>query len=113
MTRRLILDGLEWLVVQLLRLSDWIAVFSLRPERHFACVDCGADTLRLGEYYMVWRDVWAAAGPDCDDGMLCIGCLEARLGRRLSTLDFTDASINFNRGGRVRARVLGLEDVSS
>lgn len=53
-----------------------------------ACMDCGADTLPLGcsgraEFYMVTAEVWAAAGaaPFPADDILCIGCLEARLGR--------------------------------
>jgi len=61
---------------------------------------------------MVRDDVWAAAGmppmPDLsldsftrwqaymDQGerFLCVGCLEARLGRELTGADFTDAEVN-------------------
>jgi hypothetical protein len=44
------------------------------------CVDCGVDTLPTdedsrAEYYMVYDEVWAAAGMR-DQGHLCIGCLE-------------------------------------
>jgi hypothetical protein len=55
-------------------------------ERRFRCRDCGLDTGagpgEIGEYYSVHDAVWAAARMQRDDGMLCIGCLETRLGRR-------------------------------
>jgi hypothetical protein len=50
---------------------------------------------------MVHDRLWAAAGLDPDalhmdgDGdYLCIGCLEARIGRRLGPGDFTGAPVN-------------------
>jgi hypothetical protein len=62
----------------------------------FLCIDCGCDTVKRrrgrNEYYMVRDDVWTSAR--MQDGMLCIGCLEARLGRRLMAHDFIDAPIN-------------------
>jgi hypothetical protein len=59
-----------------------------------ACVDCRVCTIRLGEDYMVYYDVWQQAGMSTEGGMLCIGCLENRLGRRLTACDFTDAQVN-------------------
>lgn len=68
------------------------------------CADCGIDTCpgswkrhpnpRPGswEWYMVHDDVWQEAG--MDDGMLCVSCLEQRLGRALTVNDLTDASVN-------------------
>jgi hypothetical protein len=64
------------------------------------CCDCGVDTMPLErdggrdccEYYMVHNDVWRAAGMQA--GVLCIGCLEGRLGRRLTPQDFTNSPIN-------------------
>ena len=37
--------------------------------------------MQMHEYYMVQNDIWRVyrAG----DGMLCIGCLEKRMGRKL------------------------------
>jgi hypothetical protein len=69
-------------------------------EAHLAhpnCADCGLDTLEAGEWYMVhdeiWDEIWA-----WDDVLsrqiLCIGCLEKRIGRRLTGNDFTYAPIN-------------------
>jgi len=42
------------------------------------------------EYYMVEHDVWAkaSAAKPKKHGMLCIGCLESRLGRQLTPADF-------------------------
>ena len=67
------------------------------------CTDCGLDTTpctgRRGcrhigkwEHYMVHDDVWATAG--MEEGFLCVGCLEGRLGRELTAADFTPAPIN-------------------
>lgn len=60
------------------------------PE--FNCIDCGFNTMT--EYYMVHNALWAEAGMKPDGGMLCIGCLEDRLGRTLTMNDFTDAPVN-------------------
>jgi hypothetical protein len=70
---------------------------------NFLCIDCGVDTYplecrdaRTSEYYMVHDAIWLAAGMSTKygGGFLCIGCLEARLGRTLTPCDFTDAPIN-------------------
>ncbi|MBT1509460.1 hypothetical protein KIP88_03000 [Bradyrhizobium sp. SRL28] len=89
------------------------------------CIDCGIDTApkddrrrrgaRTSEWYMVHDRVWAAAGmPPMSmfetKDFLCIGCLEARLGRRLNPDDFTDASINQPdrwSSPRLNARLVG------
>jgi hypothetical protein len=58
----------------------------------FACIDCGVNTSTIGEYYTVSDNVWAEAigspSPDGHNGMLCIGCLEKRIGRCLMPCDF-------------------------
>jgi hypothetical protein len=74
------------------------------------CYDCRVDILPTGtgpgaEYYMVHDRLWQAAitaglipgldqlGPPPID-YLCIGCLEARLGRRLVADDFPAYPVN-------------------
>ena len=51
------------------------------------CADCHTETLSAegasNEYYMVRDEVWEAARMG-RRGYLCIGCLEARLGRQLA-----------------------------
>ena len=67
-----------------------------------ACADCGVGTNRIGEWYMVRDDIWEQAWRGRrkpwqvlpGQQVLCIGCLEKRLGRTLMACDFTDASVN-------------------
>jgi hypothetical protein len=46
------------------------------------------------EYYMVHDHVWLQTGLQKNDGMLCISCLENRIGRTLNSKDFTDVVLN-------------------
>lgn len=91
------------------------------PRMTTGCVDCGIGTDTLGEYpYMVRDDVWEQAWAgrrkswQCPrpDGrivegqeVLCIGCLEKRLGRTLVASDFTDASCNTPNKPRASQRL--------
>ena len=71
------------------------------PPSETLCVDCAVETIH-DEFYIVENDVWSAAqGPD--DGCLCIGCLETRLGRQLHGGDFKDVPLN--RTGQRSARL--------
>lgn len=74
------------------------------------CIDCEVDTFENNEYYMLYDSIWEAAGmikytPD----MLCIGCVEKRIGRLLTAADFVDYPINtssyFSRSDRLRDRL--------
>jgi hypothetical protein len=58
-------------------------------RRRWHCLDCGLDTIKAGHYYMVADHVWAASGLLGDGGMLCLDCLQRRLGRELVLQDFT------------------------
>ena len=62
------------------------------PKLHmdWSCDDCKVNTQR--EYYMVWDGIWEEFG--CGEGLLCVGCLEARLGRKLDKYDFNKYPIN-------------------
>jgi hypothetical protein len=51
--------------------------------KSFCCLDCGVNTGTIGEYYILRDEVWLAAVPR-RHGMLCLGCVEARLHRRLT-----------------------------
>lgn len=63
-------------------------------QQLFICDDCGVNTSEIHEYYMVHDDIWRSVAGDSLEGMLCIGCLEDRLGRRLTAEDFTDCILN-------------------
>lgn len=60
----------------------------------WSCIDCGVSTRQLGEYYMVHDRVWQAVGNP--KGMLCLTCLEGRLGQPLKSQDFTDCPLNLD-----------------
>jgi hypothetical protein len=77
------------------------------------CLDCNAETSftergKNDEYYMVHNHLWLKANPG-GAGKLCVGCLERRLGRRLTPGDFTDCSLNnFPHGSkRLISRLTG------
>ena len=63
-------------------------------DKNDFCLDCSVDTLIIGEYYMVHDDVWFQTGLKKLDGMLCITCLEKRIGRQLTSNDFSNFPIN-------------------
>ena len=98
----------------------------------FDCMDCRVNTSDIGEFYMVQFELWAllfgleykpewhqpfvaAHDPDYADyaekttGMLCIGCLEHRIERKLRPSDFIDAPINdpliFSKSERILDRM--------
>jgi len=78
---------------------------SARTNRaKFLCMDCGVDTSRIGEFYFINTETWTCA-VGSKNGMLCIGCLERRLGRLLKRSDFTDAYINRRDWGSKSARL--------
>jgi hypothetical protein len=57
-------------------------------DARFLCVDCRKDT-KGSEYYRVEDEVWAASGLAPNGGMLCLACLEGRIGRPLTWEEFT------------------------
>jgi len=84
---------------------DCGCAYSCKP---FICKDCGFNTLHGDEYYMVTNEAWKASGLTSNGGMLCIGCLETRLGRELTGEDFPDYPINrgvFGMSARIKARI--------
>jgi len=67
----------------------WLAI--MKDRSSFLCLDCGVDTGAIDEYYRVTNELWARVNPG-GDGMLCIGCLEKRLGRELTPDDFPNGA---------------------
>lgn len=79
------------------------------------CARCGCDTKAAGEWYFVHDDVWAAATltPNLAHLYLCIGCLEAQLGRELDADDFVTTATDDNRhngSARLRDRLTRAAD---
>jgi len=72
---------------------------SVSPYNPRCCADCGLDTIERGEWFMVHDEIWQQAWGHIERGnpgrqILCIGCLERRIGRTLMACDFTDAPLN-------------------
>lgn len=79
----------------------------MNPEN---CKDCGVNTYEApGDYYMVTPEIWnqyglggsywinkshLSWGEDKPSGMLCMKCLQTRMGRPLRLSDLMDALIN-------------------
>jgi hypothetical protein len=57
------------------------------------CMDCTNDTYESEEFYMLWNRVWRSINYKIE-GMLCLVCVEKRLGRELTGNDFSKAPIN-------------------
>lgn len=90
---------------------DFTITYETEMMNGFLCLDCRVHTGEINEYFMVHDDVWLEANP-ASDGMLCLGCLEARLGRPLVAEDFTDAPVNHQSFARQSPRLraaLGLD----
>lgn len=63
----------------------------MMPER-FMCDECGHDTRAMDELYMVHHKLWEAMADGAH--MLCVGCLEGRMGRSLNPDDFLPCPLN-------------------
>ena len=84
-----------------------------QADHRARCLDCRVDTIEADEYYRVRDDVWRGAAPEDAPTIaifLCIGCLEARIGRRLVPADFVDVPVN-RPPGLFSARLLDRLDV--
>lgn len=71
--------------------------FLMVDDDTFLCADCEIDThpdTGIAEYYNVINEIWWEFVPEFH-GMLCLGCLELRMGRQLTREDFSDAPINY------------------
>jgi hypothetical protein len=79
----------------------------------FNCWDCNFNTLHGDEYYMVDNELWKSATIFATDPidthvMLCIGCLENRIGGKLTPSDFPELPINrgfFPMSARLAQRI--------
>jgi hypothetical protein len=102
--------------------ADGDAMTAQWPLIVSTCADCGLGTIRLGEWYMVhdhvWEQAWAGRrkswqGRVPGTEILCIGCLEQRLGRTLMAYDFIDVEVNDlgkdNISERMRSRLTAVD----
>ena len=72
------------------------------------CLDCKVHTGKAHEHYFVHTLLWMSAVRS-EAGMLCVGCLEKRIGRRLVRADFPEVHINnpklYPMSDRLRSRL--------
>jgi len=62
---------------------------------HWHCLDCGINTGPTQEYFMLRHELWRRLVARRDRGrMLCLRCVELRLGRGLCGRDFLQVPIN-------------------
>jgi hypothetical protein len=87
-----------------------------KPTIVTRCCDCGLGTNVAREWYMVkpkvWKEAWAGRRKPWHElpgqSVLCIGCLEQRIGRTLCADDFADTVLHDREGdisGRMRQRL--------
>lgn len=73
----------------------------MRKPARCECDDCGFDVVSGGEYFTVKSEIWnGQLGLGLNDN-LCVGCLERRLGRKIS---FTD-TLNIQNVGSISDRL--------
>lgn len=69
------------------------------------CLDCQIDTGKIGEHYMLVDTTWHLTGLR-KYGMLCVGCVELRINRKLKATDFNNSYLNKPRTGIKSARLM-------
>lgn len=74
-------------------------------RKKFLCLDCNIDTGKAAELYMLNNSTWHLTGLR-KYGMLCVGCVEKRIGRELNATDFNDSYLNKPRTGIKSARLI-------
>lgn len=68
------------------------------------CMDCEKHETEFNEYYMVHSHIWESITVNNEVyGLLCIGCLEDRLGRELRPNDFTGYPVNSRKNAQRRS----------
>lgn len=78
---------------------------SQKSRKKWLCLDCKVDTGKCNEHYFVNTDLWLKA-VGSKIGMLCVGCLEIRIGRRLNKSDFPEVTINSPKHAKMSQRLL-------
>lgn len=75
--------------------------FKTTKKSMWKCMECHINTLASGHYYMLKNELWeqitskSFKGHLGIKGMLCLNCVEKRLGRQLTENDF-DLTIPIN-----------------
>jgi hypothetical protein len=62
----------------------------------YACEGCRRCCHELGEWFMLMDHLWRIVAGEGE--VLCVGCVEARLGRELKLADFAQVPVNMEEG---------------
>ncbi len=76
-----------------------------KTRTKWKCLDCQIDTGKIYEHYFINTDTWLSV-VGSKTGMLCVGCLEKRLGRTLTKVDFPKVTINDPKYSKMSTRLL-------
>lgn len=76
----------------------------MKSRKKFLCLDCGIDTGKIGEHYMLIDKTWHLTGLR-SIGMLCVLDVEKRIGRKLNPADFNNSYLNNPRTGMISQRL--------
>src|SRR3954454_12328651 len=69
------------------------------------CTDCHVCCYEIGEFPFALEDgVWLSTCPSDPEVVLCVGCVERRLGRELEMVDFADNPATYLSGQSERLR---------
>ncbi len=75
-------------------INQWRLLNKKSNPNHWFCKDCGKDTyIDEKDYYMVTEKIWKKFGLN-GRGMLCMNCMELRLGRKLIKTDLRKCDLN-------------------
>jgi hypothetical protein len=61
--------------------------FSRREIARCKCIDCGVNVIKVGDYCMLHPDLWERKLHLKWDDNMCVACIEAHVGRKLSLRD--------------------------
>ena len=62
-------------------------------DKHWCCVDCDINTfIHTDDYFMVKHKIWKKFGVGTE--MLCVNCLEKRMGRKITKHDLLNCQLN-------------------
>jgi hypothetical protein len=86
----------------------WSLTNALNPMllQSMECVRCDASV--VFEQFMLHDELWTQTGLGEWDGMLCVGCVEAAIGRKLTKADFVKHRFHgndFPKSTRLRKRL--------
>ena len=63
-------------------------------NKEFNCKCCGKSTLTNRDYYMLEDKLWLELNNGKYEGMMCMDCVESKLGRKIAIKDLAPVPLN-------------------